>query len=270
MLKYALSVAGACAATLALVAPAFADAPVGFAGTLSGSYTNWNFSGSGSGNANLWGADGQAAFGLGMRDIGAEIDGGYHNLTTNGSGNSSVDIWNIGGNLFWAPASQGRLGATVQYESLSGSGADAHLTEYGAFGEYYPSNMLTLGLNGGGWSGGSGSTFGSGGSGGYVGGGVTGYVMPDLALTGQINYFSGSGAHLTNYSAMGEYLISEATPVSIFGGYTYTDVSGASGHINQWLIGVKFYMNGNGSTLVDKQRNGALDSLVRPMLLIGG
>jgi hypothetical protein len=266
MLKSTLLMAGACVASLALASPAFADAPVGLAGTLSGSYSNWNFSGSSGGSSNVWSADGQAAFGLGMHDLGAEIDGGYHNLSSGGSGSGSIDVWNIGGDLFWAPAQQGRLGATVQYESLSGSGANAHLTEYGAFGEFYASDMITLGLNGGGWTSGSHSAFGSGTDGGYVGGGVTGYVMPNLALTGQINYFSGSGAHLTNYSAMGEYLVSDALPVSIYGGYTYTDVSGASGHINQWTIGVKFYTNGNGSTLVEKQRNGALDNLVRPIL----
>src|SRR5450755_4232375 len=111
MLKNILSVTGVCAATLALATPALADAPVGFAGTLSGSYSNWNFSGSGSGSTNVWNADGQAAFGLGMQDIGAEIDGGYHNISGNGGGN--IDVWNVGGNLFWAPAQQGRLGATV-------------------------------------------------------------------------------------------------------------------------------------------------------------
>jgi hypothetical protein len=266
MLKTTLSLAGIAAASLALATPAFADAPIGFAGTLSGSYSSWNFSGSGGGSSNLWSADGQAAFGLGMQDIGAEIDGGYHNLSASGGG-GSVDIWNIGGDLFWAPGQQGRLGATVQYESLNGGGPNAHLTQYGAFGEFYASNMLTLGLNGGGWTGGSG-TFGSSSSGGYVGGGATGYIMPNLALTGAINYFSGSGAHLTGYSAMGEYLVSDELPVSIYGGYTYTDISGISGHVNEWLIGVKFYTNGNGSTLVEKHRNGALDNLVRPKLLI--
>src|SRR5258708_10286576 len=117
--------------------------------------------------------------------------------------------------------------------------------------------MRTLGLKGGGWSGGSGTTSGSGSSGGYVGGGATAYVRPNLALTGQINYFSGNGAHLTNYSAMGEYLISDALPVSIYGGYTYTDVSGPGGHINQWTIGVQFYTNGNSSTLVENQTHRA-------------
>ena len=78
--------AGLCAATLALATSALADAPVGFAGTLSGSYTNWTFSGSGSGSANLWGDDGQAAFSLGMQDIGAEIGGGYHNLSATNRG----------------------------------------------------------------------------------------------------------------------------------------------------------------------------------------
>jgi hypothetical protein len=259
--------AGVCTATigLALSAPAFADAPQGFAGTLSGSYTDWNFS-NGGGNANLWSTNGQAAFGLGMQDLAAEFDGGYHSVSNGSAGN--LDIWNVGGHLFWAPAAPWRVGGTLQYESLSGFGANTHLYQYGAFGEYYFNDMVTLGLNGGGWSGRQG-TFGTGNSGGYVGGGATAYVMPDLALTGQINYFSGDNAHLTNYTAQAEYLVSESTPVSVFGGYTFTDVPGPKNHIDQWLIGVKFYTSGNGTTLVDKHRNGALDNLVRPILPMG-
>jgi hypothetical protein len=269
MSRFSLLAAGASAAAMGLVisAPALADAPVGFAGTLGGSYTDRNFGGDAHGSANLWAAEGQAAFGLGMfgvRDLGAEIDGGYHNLSRNGGG--GIDqIWNVGGHLFWAPGTQGRLGATVQYDSFSGH---RHLTQYGGFAEYYLNEMITLGLNGGGWSGRRG-TFGRGDDGGYVAGGVTGYAMPDLALTGQVSYFSGSGAHLTNYTAQAEYLVSETMPVSVFGGYTYTDVPGPRNHLNQWLIGVKFYTNGNGTTLVDKHRNGALDNLARPILPIG-
>ncbi|HEY4265647.1 MAG TPA: hypothetical protein VGM72_10030 [Micropepsaceae bacterium] len=247
-------------------APAFADAPQGFAGTLSGSYTDWKGSND---SANLWSTTGQAAFGLGqygMQDLAAEFDGGYHSLSNGSAGN--LDIWNAGGNLFWAPAAPYRLGATLQYEDLSGGGFGTHLWQYGAFGEYYFNPMITIGLNGGAWSGPQG-TFGSGNSGGYVGGGATAYVMPDLALTGQMNYFSGSNAHLTSYSAQAEYLVSEATPVSVFGGYTFTDIPGASNHIDEWRIGVKFYTNGNGTTLVDKHRNGALDDLVRPTLPMG-
>jgi len=267
MSKQRLLVAGAFAATVGLVSvtPAFADAPQGFAGTLSGSYSSMNFSGSGSGgSANLWSGEGQAAFGLGMNNLAAEFDGGYHNLSSHGS-NDSLDIWNLGGHLFWAPA-EGRLGATLQYEGLNG--ADTHLTQYGAFGEYYLSNMVTLGLNGGGWSGSS-DVFGTGGDGTYIGGGGSVYLMPDLALTGQITYFGDSGAHLTNYSATGEWLVSEDTPISVYGGYTYSDISNVGGHLNQWVIGVKFYTDGNGTALVDKHRNGALDNLVRPSLLTG-
>ncbi|HEX3483662.1 MAG TPA: hypothetical protein VHT51_01290 [Micropepsaceae bacterium] len=270
MSRFTLLVAGACAATmgLSISAPAFAEAPQGFAGTLSGSYTDWNLKGPND-SANLWSTTGQAAFGLGqygMQDLAAEFDGGYHSLSNGSAGN--LDIWNAGGHLFWAPAAPYRLGATLQYEGLSSGGFGTHLWQYGAFGEYYVNDMITLGLNGGAWSGPHGS-FGSGNSGGYVGGGATAYVMPDLALTGQINYFSGSNAHLTSYSAQAEYLVSETTPVSVFGGYTFTDVPGPGSHINEWLIGVKFYTNGNGTTLVDKHRDGALDNLVRPVLPMG-
>ena len=74
-------------------------APNGFAGTFSADYGNTSYSGGG-GNADIWGVNGAGAFGLGMNDIGAEINGSYHRASV-----SSVDanIWGVGGSIFWAP-----------------------------------------------------------------------------------------------------------------------------------------------------------------------
>jgi hypothetical protein len=236
--------------------PAFAQPPMGFAGTLSAQYGQWSTSGF---TADQWGINGQAAFGLAPQ-FGAEIDAGYSNLSNHGT----LDTWAIGGHAFWAP-DMGRLGATVQYQSTSGGGADIHLTNYGAFGEYYASNMFTLGLNAGGYSASAGfGGFGGSSDGGYVGGGVIGYVLPDLSLTGTINYLGASGSNLTSFGIQGEWLFSESLPISGYIGYTYTDISNGGGHVDQWFIGFKYYTDGNGSTLVEKQRNGALDSIVRP------
>jgi hypothetical protein len=191
-----------------------------------------------------------------MNDLAVEVDGGYHNVSGTGA---SVDVWNVAGSAYWA-GFMGRLGATLSYNSVDTSGVNGHVTGYGAFGEYYATQAITLGLNGGGFSvNGSVSGLGSGGtSGSYIGGGATGYLIPDFAINGAINYISFSGVHLTTYGAGLEYLFNENVPISIYGGYSTTQFSGGGGHINQWLIGFKFYTNGNGVTLVDRQRNGTL------------
>jgi len=254
-------VAGLMLGATALATPAFAQPPAGFAGTLSAQYGQWSTSGV---TADQWGLNGQAAFGLAPQ-IGAELDAGYSNLSDHGS----FDTWNIGGHAFWAP-DMGRVGATVQYQASNGGGLDVHGTNYGAFGEYFASNAVTLGLNGGGYSASAGFAGFSGSSdGGYVGGGVIGYVIPNLALTGQINYLGLDGGNLTSFGVQGEWMFSESLPLSGFVGYTYTDVSNGGGHINQWFLGIKFYTDGNGATLVEKQRNGALDNIVRPTVNFG-
>ena len=262
MFKWNLLLAGACAAVMGIAStvPALAEAPQTFAGTLSGSYGNLSISGGG-GDADIYGGDGQAAFGLGMPNLGAEVDAGYHYLSANGG---SIDTYNIGGHAFWATM-QGRLGATVQYQSLSGSGFSAHITNYGGFGEYYASDAITLGLNAGGYTA---SAFGSSDNDIYIGGGFSGYLTPNVAVTGLINYYNATGGNLTSYTGMLEWLVSESTPISLFGSYTNTQVSGGGGHLNLWMIGVKFYTDGNGTTLVGKHRNGALDNIVRPSIRI--
>jgi hypothetical protein len=245
---------------LGFASPALADAPQGVAGTLSAQYGQWDFAGA---TADHWNVAGQAAFGFAPQ-FGGEIDAGYANL----SGTSSVDLWNIGGSAFWAPAF-GRIGGTLQYQTANGSGVDVDQTQYGAFGEYFISNAVTLGLNAGGISASAPAACAGcsvSGDGGYVGGGLIGYLMPNLSLTGSINYAGTDGSDTTSYNLQAEWLFSEVLPVSGFVGYSYTDVSGISDHIDHWFIGFKYYTDGNGSTLVDKQRNGALDGLVRSNL----
>ena len=46
--------------------------------------------------------------------------------------------------------------------------------------------------------------------------------MPDLAFKGNIDYVEVGGGHVTNYGVSAEYLVSEDTPISVFGGYTRT------------------------------------------------
>jgi hypothetical protein len=262
MVRFSRSVlAGSAIAAAFLASSAQAAAPNGFVGTFSADYFNTHFS-DGGGNADTWGLNGAGAFGLGMNDLGAEINGSYHRLSV-----SSVDanIWGVGGSIFWAPGN-GRFGPSVSYTKLdftgAASGIDAHATTYGVFGEFFVNDMFTVGVKGGGTDGKVNvSGFGSGsGSGGYIGGELTGYAMPNLAIKGNIDYLDVGGSHVTNYGINAEYLVSEATPISVFGGYVRTDLSNGAGHGDTWLIGLKFYTNGAGS-LVDHHRTGTLGNI---------
>jgi len=235
-----------------------AAAPVGFAGVLGANYSNTSCSGCGS--ANGWGLNGQGAFGLGMSDLGAEIDGGVAGSFESGGGTSA----GVGGNIFWAPA-QGRLGATVDWNHISIPGPDGDVTSYGGFGEFYASNQFTLGGNAGGLHL---SSSGASVNGMYLNGGGTLYAMPDLGITGSIGYnHIGKGfGNVMTYSIGGEWLVSETTPISLSAGYTNVDLPHGAPSLNVFTLGVKFYAGGGAMSLVDRHRNGALGPLTQPIL----
>jgi len=252
--------AGICGLLLsaAAVQPAMAAAPAGFAGAIDGEYANANFSGGG-GNADIWGITAAGAFSLGRPDLGAQIDGGWHRWSGSGA---DLDQWNIGGSLFWAPAF-GRVGATVAYTSLDlGGGLDINATSYGVFGEYFFSDVLTFGAHGGGVTA---SGLGSSDTGGYIGGGLTGYIIPNFALMGTIDYFDVAGGSTTTYGVGAEWQVSQMLPVSVYGGYRYNDFSGGGGHVDVWFIGVRFYAGGMGMPLVGNHRNGTLGWVGQPL-----
>jgi hypothetical protein len=235
-----------------------ADAPIGLVGTLSGDYANSDYSGGG-GDSDTWGFNAAGAFGLGFNNqIGAEINGGYHNVSFNGP---DADIWNIGGSIYWAPAF-GRLGPSITYTSLDfGGGFGAHATTYGVFGEFFVSPYITLGIKGGGMDSGGSGFAGNDDSGAYVGGALTGYVVPNLAINGAIDYLDFDFGHLTSYGVSAEYLFSQMLPVSVFGGYTRSDLSNNLGDVDTWFIGLKFYTSGTGAPLVEHHRTETLGSI---------
>jgi hypothetical protein len=243
----------ACAvAIVALSGPAFADLG-GFSGTLQGQYSNTS-AGNGGGSANVWGGAGSGAFDLGMSGLKVQVDGGYNEVNFSGGG-GNVGDWNIDGALIWQ-GGMGRIGATVGYNGVSGGGGESfNLTNYGGFAEWYAGHMFTLGAKGGGATASGGGFTGTAD---YFGGEAVFYVVPDLALNADVDYLSvGSGENLTNYGGTVEWLVSESTPISVYGNYTYTELSSGGGHLTTWLVGVKFYLNNNGaSTLVDRQRSG--------------
>ena len=95
---------------------------------------------------------------------------------------------------------------------------------------------------------------------GYFGGELTGYVMPDLAVKGSIDYLSVSGGHITTYGIGAEYLTSETLPISIYGGYSRGDLSNNAGHTDMWFAGLKFYTDGPMS-LVTHHRTGTTGTI---------
>jgi hypothetical protein len=236
------------------LAPAMAEAPQGFAGTLSGEYSHLEVSG---GDANSWGVNGEGAFGFGP-NFGGQINGGYHNLSGDGG---DADIFDVGGSLFWA-SQMARAGGTVAYKSIDlGGGFDLNATAYGAFGEYYFSNFFTLGAHGGGWSG---EFAGFDSDGYYVGGRATGYIMPNLAVSGTVDFFGDEG-DATTWGIDAEWQFSQTMPLALYGGYRNTSADGGGGDIDAFFIGVRFYAGGASMDLVGHHRNGTLGWLGDPL-----
>jgi hypothetical protein len=134
---------------------------------------------------------------------------------------------------------------------------------YGGFLEYYLSDALTAGVKAGGVSsngsvGGGGFGGAASGTGSYVGGGLIGYILPDVALSGHVLYQNAGGGNSTSFYAGAEYLFSEQIPVSVSAGYMNTQLSGGGGHANTWFLSLTFYTSGPGTTLRDNHRNGTL------------
>jgi len=242
--------------------PAMAAAPMGFAGTVGASYGQVDCDGCDD-SSDAWGIAGSGAFGFGGA-FGAQIDVGYSSI-------EETDLFGIGGSAFWAPA-MGRLGATVSWqtteEDVFGVDIDVDGLTYGVFGEYYLGNILTIGAKGGGVN----INFDAGGvdedqSGSYIGAALTGYIMPNLAIQGDVLFtgtddFFGTGEDLdsTTFTIGAEYLVSEMVPIAIFGAYSMgnVEIAGTDVDTDKWTIGARFYFGSGGPTLVDKHRHGTL------------
>jgi hypothetical protein len=254
-------------ATTALIAsvpfaPVMAAAPMGFVGTVGASYGQSDCDGCGD-SVDDWGIDGSGAFGFGPA-FGGQLDVGYRSI-------EDTDLFGVGGSLFWAPG-WGRAGVSLSWETtdqeLFGVDVDVDGLTYGVFGEYYFGNYFTVGAKGGGAN----VNFDAGGgdddqSGFYVGGVLTGYVMPNLAIQGDVLFteaddFLGSDESLdtTIFTIGAEYLVSEMIPISVYGAYSFGNTEFAGGDLDsdKWMIGARFYFGAAGPTLVDKHRNGTL------------
>jgi len=244
------------------IAPAMAAAPMGFAGTIGASYGQVDCDDCGD-SSDAWTIDGSGAFGFGPM-FGGQVDVGYTSL-------DETDLFGVGGSLFWAPA-MGRAGVSLLWQTteqdLFGFDVDVDGLTYGVFGEYYVGDYFTIGAKGGGVS----VNFDAGGadddvSGSYIGAALTGYVMPNLAIQGDVLFtgvddFLGSDEDLdtTTFTIGAEYLVSEMVPIAIYGAYSFgnTEIAGEDLDTNKWTIGARFYFGAGGPTLVDKHRNGTL------------
>lgn len=202
-------------------------------------------------NDNMTPVDVVPAQGGGIEAPLLEFDASYHHSSTTGS---SSNNWTAGTALIWNQLGW-RFGPVFGFQSSSTGSFSAQTYNYGAFAEWFAAPNVTVFAKGGGFSG----DFSNDGY--YLGGLAKYYGSPDFALNGGIDYThytSFGGFDETDYSIGGEYLFSETTPISFFGGYTYSDYS-YSYHVSQVFVGLRFYLNGAGvSTLLDRQRTGLL------------
>jgi hypothetical protein len=228
-----------------LSGPAAAD---DFSGLFAADYANVSGSNHISISDGGFAASGQMA--LGDTGFNAQVDGGINSA----SGTTNANIYNIDG-LFYYRTPEGQFGGLGDYISTVGMHS-THVIPYGGFGEYYFSDQITAGLEGGGLS----SRLSSGE---FVEGHLTGYVTPDFSIKGFDTYISVSHGQDNNIGVQAEYLITEAIPISVYAGYAYTDISHTGvpdTTLNTFFIGLKLYTNGTGAPLVSSQRNGVVDT----------
>jgi hypothetical protein len=214
-------------------------------------------------SANDWTFFGAAAIDTDvLHNMSVQGDLGYQSITNRIEHDGGFHVTSVAGEIspFWK-MDWGRLGAVAGFNREDYYGAESFNTEhYGVYGEWYVLPELTLSAKGGGYNV---DYYGEHESSGYVGGRATWYAMPDLALNGNIDYTDLThGSSETDYGITAEWLVSETTPISIYGGWegssihNYIDDVSPTG--NTWLVGVKWYTNTNGATtLVDRQRSGS-------------
>ena len=249
------------AAAALTAGPAAAGTLTDFAGVVNTSYLNSDNSASGSETLKSWLIGGSAAMPLSTLDgLNAQLDASYiHNWADH----FSREDWNFGGSAFWANMDS-RIGINGSYTNYNEVG---HITTGGLLAEYYFGPITVMAKGGWLWGGGSGL----GGHGNYLGGAAVGYVIPDVSITGGVEWadlVTGQGCQIcgrsdardTAFEVIAEWLFSEDFGVSGYVGYTYQDqkFSGfTSTHNNVWLVGLRWYMGGG--SLMDHHRNGNLN-----------
>jgi hypothetical protein len=235
-----------------------AAAPVIASGVVDGGYSYSSVNNHG-GNANDWSINGSGVLPI-ATNWAVQGDVGYSSISASGA--SENNTYGIASGFY--AGSFGRIGASVGYTQLAPKNATVDATSYGVFGDWYGGDQFTVSARGGGISGTGHANGGSATISGadYVGGQVVGYIMPNLAATGTVDYvrvpLSGTSVTATSYRVGGEYLLSQSMPLAVSADYSYATVNvlGFSGSDNTFSIGLKYYFGGNGS-LEDHQRSGS-------------
>lgn len=244
---------------MALMAvPAAAATLTGFAGTVETSYGQ-NDVDHGD-NLKNWLLGGSVAGPLSdLPNLNFEFDASYDH---NWRDHDSAEVWNLGGSAFWAN-NDGRIGINANYLTQTHFG---HSTNYGAFGEWYFGNIT--GMAKAGWISNGGAP--AGGHGNYLGAALSGYFIPDLALTAGVEWAQAltgqgcqtcgrTGQNETALQIAAEFLFSEDYGVSGFASYSHTTVhfTGDNFDDNAFRIGLRWYTGGG--SLMDRHRNGTLN-----------
>jgi hypothetical protein len=251
MSKVSLMLAGTLAAATAAPLAAMADE---FSGLLDGSFAYSNDRIGPAIDTDQYVVRGSLLYTADNPGFGFQVDGQdsfYFGIKYN-----DAHLWSAGGSLFWRD-NKGTIGVSGSYFAVDAPAAPfftgkKSLESFGAFGEYYPFQSLTLQVKGGGTSGpvGLASAF--------VGGGIIFYDFPDLAMHANINFTSfTSGYDWTDYDVGVEYLPFNSVPISVSVGYDHALVAGV-GYTSAVYAGLKYHF-GSGRTLREYQRTGPVE-----------
>ena len=250
----------ACALALGSLAagPAMADVS-NFSAAAGVGYEHASVSGF---HANDWTFMGTAAVDTDwLHNMSVQGDINYQSVADHYDGDGGVHVSDLSLSIspFWRMP-WGRIGAVVGLNDYDYYGAlNERFVNFGGYAEWYVCPNVTLAVKGGGWTA---EYYSSNQGSGYVGGQATWYAMPDLAITGTVDYtgypHNYGSSNETNYGVMAEWLVSESTPISVYAGWNGTSVSHSSDTVSTWMVGLKVYTDQNGaSTLVDRQRSGS-------------
>ena len=200
-----------------------------------------------------WGVAGSGLFPI-YDKLGIDLNAGYHRVTTSGPG-PGLNNWTAGASLVWQEPDW-RFGPSFGFQSNSVGFLSTQTYNYGPYVDWFALPYLTLSTKGGGFS----STPVLGGF--YFSGGIKLYATPNFVYNSAIDYTrftSFASSSETDFTISAEYLFSERTPISFFGGFTRNQFSPGNFRVNTVSFGLKLYLNGDGAaTLVDRQRTGTL------------
>lgn len=233
------------AAAALLCGTANAGSLEGFTGTLGAGYNYSDFSGT---SLDTYDIGGSVNYLFDKSGISAQGGFGYTETQVEGG---SFHTWIGNGGLFWR-GTELALGMYGSYNRMSVGGYSGEYQTYGLLGEYYVSPVVTLRLRGGGMTAEASDT-----NGGYLGGGLSWYILPELALNLDVSHNSISSLHWTTVSTGVEYLPFAEIPVTLGLSYEYANWMAGSGRAdsNGLMIRLTYHL-GEGSSLVDLDRSG--------------